>query len=119
MTAGWRLAVAVLGVWRVTHLLHAEEGPWDAVGRARRRARGRFATSVLGCFWCLSCWVALPFTLVLAGWGERALLWPALSAGAIVVELVVARLDVTPAIYFHEEESDALLRQELHVPPAG
>lgn len=117
--AVWRLAVAVLGVWRVTHLLHAEDGPWEVLARLRSRARGRLATDALGCFWCLSCWVALPFTLVVPAWGDRLLLWPALSAGAIAFELVVRRLDVTPAVYFHEEDPDALLRQDHAASPAG
>ena len=105
--------VAVLGVWRVTHLLHAEDGPWDLVARLRAKARGRLATSVLGCFYCLSVWVALPFALIGDGWTERALAWPALSAGAILTDLLATRLGVPPAAYFRDEEDDdGLLRQD-------
>ena len=31
------LALGILAVWRVTHLLHAEDGPWDVLYRLRRR----------------------------------------------------------------------------------
>ena len=34
------LIVGILGAWRVTHLLHAEDGPWDVVMGLRRRACG-------------------------------------------------------------------------------
>ena len=30
------LLVGALSVWRVTHLLQAEDGPWDVVVRLRR-----------------------------------------------------------------------------------
>jgi hypothetical protein len=34
---GLRFALASLATWRVTHLLAEEDGPWDAVVRARAR----------------------------------------------------------------------------------
>ncbi len=88
------LVLGVLGVWRLTHLLFAEDGPWEVVIRLRRRAGTGFWGSLLDCFYCLSLWVAAPFALLLgSGWKERLLLWPALSAGAILVERVNASLD--------------------------
>jgi len=32
------LMLGILGVWRITHLLQAEDGPWDLVVRFRRKA---------------------------------------------------------------------------------
>jgi len=85
------LVLGVLGVWRVTHLLFAEDGPWAVVIRLRRWAGTGFWGSLLDCFYCLSVWVAAPFALLLAsGWKERLLLWPALSAGAILIERVTS-----------------------------
>lgn len=83
------LALGVLAAWRVTHLLYAEDGPWDLVVRLRRLAGDGFWGALLDCFYCLSLWIAAPFAYWIgAGWKERLLLWPALSAGAILLERV-------------------------------
>jgi hypothetical protein len=112
-------AVAVLGVWRVTHLLHVEDGPWSAVARVRARAQaaGPFLSGLFGCFYCLSLWTSVPFAIAGRDWGQRVLAWPALSAGAIVLELATSRLGAPPAAYFNErEEDDAVLRQDISTP---
>ena len=104
------LILGLLCVWRFTHLLQAEDGPWDLVVRLRRFAGNSFWGNLLDCFYCLSLWIAVPFALVLgADWRERGLLWPALSAGAILIERATAS---APAVYFEEEEKQhAVLRQ--------
>lgn len=85
----YELLLAVLAVWRVTHLLHAEDGPWDAVARLRGWAGGGFVGSMMDCFYCASLWVALPAAALLGtGWQHFVLLWPALSAAAITLERV-------------------------------
>jgi hypothetical protein len=100
--------IALLGVWRITHLLAAEDGPAEAMIRVRAILPARWATA-LDCFYCTSSWVALPFALALAdGWAERLLLWPALSGGAILLERVTGRVDA-PAVAAYVE----------HVAPAS
>lgn len=90
--AFYSLALGVLVVWRLTHLLFAEDGPWNVVIRLRQQAGAGFWGSLLDCFNCLSLWIAAPLALLLGtGWTERFLLWPALSAGAIVLERVTSR----------------------------
>lgn len=85
----YELLLAVLAVWRVTHLLHAEDGPWDAVARLRGWAGDGFVGSMMDCFYCASLWVALPAAALLGtGWQHFVLLWPALSAAAITLERV-------------------------------
>lgn len=87
------LILGVLTVWRITHLLYAEDGPWNLVVALRRLAGRGFWGELLDCFHCLSLWVAPPFALWLGErWPERLLLWPALSAGAILLERVTTRL---------------------------
>jgi hypothetical protein len=87
-----RLLIAVLGVWRLTHLLQAEDGPWDIVVRLRARAGSGVIGQMMDCFYCLSVWIALPFALAAdASWLQRLALWPALSAGAILLERATAR----------------------------
>lgn len=90
MAGAWyELLLAVLAVWRVTHLLHHEDGPWDVVVRLREWAGGGFPGRMMDCFYCLSLWVALPPAIMLGtGWQHFALLWPALSGAAIMVERI-------------------------------
>ena len=88
----YRLVIGVLIVWRITHLLFAEDGPWDVTIWLRRQAGAGFWGTLLDCFNCLSLWIAAPLALLLGGgWTERLLLWPALSAGAILVERLTSR----------------------------
>ncbi len=82
-----RLFVGILAVWRVTHLLQAEDGPWDMIVHLRQRAGQGFWGSLMDCFYCLSLWVAVPFALLLGQKrAEWLSLWPALSAGGIMLE---------------------------------
>ena len=114
MRVDWFL-LSVLCVWRVTHLLHAEDGPWDLLFRFRRAAGNGFAGKLLDCFYCLSLWVAAPLALLVAETRmERLLWWPALSAGAILLERFTSpRRGDAPAVYFEDEEKpDALLRTD-------
>jgi hypothetical protein len=107
--------LSVFCVWRITHLLQAEDGPGDLLVRLRRIAGRGFVGKLLDCFYCLSLWLAAP----LAYWVpetrlERLLWWPALSAGAILLERVTSlRNSDAPALYFeNEEKPDVLLRTE-------
>jgi hypothetical protein len=96
------LVLGVLGVWRITHLLNAEDGPWDLLARLRRLLRWR----LLDCFYCLSLWVALPFAVGLGrGVLHQLLLWPALSAGALVLERVTAPHGALPAAFAEDDAS--------------
>jgi hypothetical protein len=100
------LAIGILGVWRITHLLHAENGPWNTVERFRGLIGSGFWSTLFGCFYCLSLWVATPFAVFLAGNArQRLLLWPALSGGAILIERFTSReVASLPAIYSEDEE---------------
>lgn len=87
MCDAYRFLIATLFTWRLTHLLYAEDGPWDLGLRLRRAARNKSIGHLLDCFYCLSLWIALP-----AGWLARndavtfLLLWPAVSGAAILLE---------------------------------
>lgn len=100
------LVLGILCVWRITHLLQAEDGPWELLVRWRRRVGTGFWGSLLDCFYCLSLWIAAPFAYLLGGeWTERLLLWPALSAGAILLErLTNHERDAPPAVYMEDKE---------------
>jgi hypothetical protein len=108
------LIIGVLSVWRVTHLLAAEDGPWQVMVRLRRQAGEGFFAELLDCFYCLSILIAAPLAVLIAeGWRERVLLWLALSGGAIVFERATRRCELTPARYIEDvEDDDGMLRKE-------
>lgn len=83
------LLLGILTVWRLTHMLNAESGPWNMLSSMRERAANGFWGDVLGCFYCLSVWIAAPVALFLgATWSERILLWLALSGGASLAQRI-------------------------------
>jgi hypothetical protein len=102
----YRLVLGLLGVWRITHLLAAEDGPWDLVVRLRRAAGAGFWGKLLDCFECLSLWVAVPFAAVLGrGWLERGLFWLGFSAAAILLEKITTRRPPgTPSVEYFEDD---------------
>ena len=98
-------ALGALCVWRITHLLQAEDGPWDFVVRLRRRAGTGFWGKLLDCFCCLSLWIAAPFAVLLGeNWRERLLLWPALSAAAILLERVTGGEGGARTVLYREDQ---------------
>lgn len=110
----YELLVGVLAVWRFTHLLQAEDGPWDLVVRLRRGVGDGFWGQLLDCFYCLSLWISAPAAwLAGEGWLEKAALWLAFSAGAILLERIPEPLVAPPATLYYEdmEDSDGLLRK--------
>ena len=110
------LTLGILSAWRVTHLLQAEDGPWDFVVRLRLWAADGFWGRLLDCFYCLSIWVALPLAAAIGeSWLERALLWPALSGGEILLQQMTDRTvpaaDVEDISEAGKENDDGLLRK--------
>jgi len=111
------LVLGVLTVWRVTFFLQAEDGPWDIVIRVREFVAEGFWGKLLDCFYCLSVWIAAPMAYLLGqSWTERALLWPSLSAAAILLERVTNKAPrVQPALFAEdpgEEQDNGMLRTE-------
>ncbi len=90
-----RFGLAVLASWRVTHLLAAEDGPFDLIARARVRLGHGPVGALFDCFHCLSLWIAAPAALFVSSrpllWGAS---WLALSGGACLLE----RLGETPVV---------------------
>jgi hypothetical protein len=107
--------LGLLGVWRITHLLHAEDGPGEIIVKLRKWAGDSVIGQAMECFYCLSLWAAAPFALLIGGtWLERALLWPALSAGAIALDLALQRLKpaALPVVRYAEDELQPQSKQE-------
>ena len=100
MTESYWLILSSLAVWRLTHLLGAEDGPWDLLVRLRRAAGNSFWGGLLDCFYCLSLWVAVPFAFLIAEfWIHRLTLWLALSGAACLFERMTQRNDSTLVEY--------------------
>lgn len=99
MNVGWlSFLVAALAVWRVTHLLVREDGPWNVLSRLRS-----FVGKLLDCFYCFSLWVAVPAALWFrpATLGDFAILWLGLSGSACLLE----RTAPEPVVIEHLPES--------------
>src|ERR1035438_7929939 len=62
----YSLVLGILAVWRVTHLLNGEDGPWEIFVRLRKLAGAGFWGELLDCFYCLSLWISLPFATLLS-----------------------------------------------------
>ena len=103
--------LGALCVWRLTHLVVVEDGPWRILARLRESRDGLWS-GLLACFYCLSLWIALPLAILIGETTfERALLWPALSAAAILMERTTTPAQAAPAAYVEEKESkDGMLR---------
>lgn len=109
------LIIGMLSVWRLTHLLAAEDGPWQVVVRLRRQAGEGFFAGLLDCFYCLSLWIAAPVAwLIGGGLKERVLLWLALSGGTMLLERATHRGELLVSARYHEdlENDDGMLRKE-------
>jgi hypothetical protein len=103
----YRLVLGILIVWRITHLLYDEDGPFNLSLRIRGLAGEGFWGSALDCFYCLSLWSALPLAYLLGeGWKEQVLLWPALSGGAIVVERLTLKCELQLPISYTEDKEN-------------
>ena len=111
----YRFLLGTLFAWRITHLLSAEDGPWDLAVRLRRSAGQGFLRQMLDCFYCLSIWISAPLAIFLGEKrGESILLWPALSAGAILLERVTDRQAGEPTVLYVEDKEDdyGMLRRQ-------
>jgi hypothetical protein len=83
----FRLTLAVLATWRLTHLLAMEDGPGDVFVLLRRALGNSFFGKLMDCFYCLSLWVAAPVACLLTSkWIEWPLFWLALSGAACLLE---------------------------------
>jgi|SRR6185437_1574129 len=102
------LVIGILATWRVTHLVVVEAGPWDVFGRIRRAAGHGVIAELFGCFYCFSLWVAAPLAYWLAStWIHRLLLWPALSAGAVLLERLASCGEPAPQPLVLEDQEDS------------
>jgi len=102
---GLVFTIVSLAVWRITHLLSKEDGPFDVVFKLRKQLGHGFLGSLLDCFYCLSIWIALPFGILLGNnWKEKLLLWLALSGAACLLEKATTKNEPPEPPEFYEEK---------------
>ncbi len=90
-----RLTLAILAVWRVTHLLASEDGPADLIVRFRAALGESWAGKLLDCFYCLSLWTAAPAALfVTRDPIQWVVCWLAISGGACLAERALPQKQV-------------------------
>ncbi|MGA2903896.1 MAG: hypothetical protein ABSD98_08690 [Candidatus Korobacteraceae bacterium] len=88
----WRFVLSALAVWRITHLLAEEDGPWDLIVRLRSTLGSSVLGRLMDCFFCLSLWVSLPLAFLLgSGWIGLLIQWQALSGVACLLEKATQR----------------------------
>jgi hypothetical protein len=104
--------LATLAVWRFTHLIAAEDGPFKLMAWLRGKAGSGFWGTLLDCFYCLSVWIAIPFAVLMGSsrW-QKFLLWPSLSAAAILLNRVADRVAPDAPVYF--EAPDAHVKEKV------
>ena len=102
---GYSFIMITLAVWRITHLLSSEDGPFGVVFWIRKKAGAGFFGNLLDCFYCLSIWISLPFAIWLGfGFADILLCWLALSAAACLLERVTIKENREKLpIYFEDE----------------
>lgn len=81
--------LAVLAVWRLSHLVANEDGPWDVIYRIRKRLGDGQLGKLMDCLGCNSLWVSLPAAAYLSQTGKNFVLsWLSLSAGTLFLEAI-------------------------------
>ena len=107
----YSLAIGILVTWRMTHLVSNENGPWNVLEKLRRWAGPRMLGELLVCFYCLSLWIAAPLAALLgSNWRDRLMLWPTISAGAILLERLTLRGEDAVPIVLEQPEDTHVLR---------
>jgi hypothetical protein len=99
----YNFIISALSVWRLTHLLTKEDGPFDLFFRLRQKVGAVFFGHLLDCFYCLSIWLALPFAIGLGtNLKEVFLLWLALSGAACLLEQGTTKGETAKVTYFED-----------------
>ena len=83
-----QFVVLTLATWRITHLIQAEDGPWDVIFKIRKFVGNGLAGSLMDCFYCLSIWVAIPFAIIAGNkLSEYISYTMAFSGAAILIQM--------------------------------
>ncbi len=99
------LVLHTLAVWRVSHLVSEEMGPFDSMYKLRKAMGVGFFGSLLSCFYCTSMWVAWVLALYQSdGLIQVAIYTLALSGFACIIFKFSEKNVESKAPYFEEPE---------------
>jgi hypothetical protein len=92
----WPFVLSALAVWRLTHLVAEEDGPWDLMVRLRSWLGSGFLGRLMDCFYCLSLWFAFPFAFwITRVWVPMIVNWLALTGAACLLEKCTSKPNET------------------------
>jgi hypothetical protein len=79
--------IVVIVVWRLTHLISSEDGPFDLIIKIRKMVGNTFFGRLMDCFYCLSIWIGLLCACFVSGcWQEIIILTLYYSGASILLE---------------------------------
>lgn len=79
--------IVVIVVWRLTHLISSEDGPFDLIIKIRKFAGNSFFGKLMDCFYCLSIWIGLLCACYVANsWQEIIAMTLFYSGASILLE---------------------------------
>ncbi len=85
MTDLLKYFVIVIVVWRITHLISSEDGPFDMIIRLRKLMGNSFFGKLMDCFYCLSIWIGFFTALYIASSLEEILILTLYYSGASLI----------------------------------
>jgi hypothetical protein len=89
MTLLEKYLVLVLVVWRLTHLISLEDGPFDLIIKLRKTLGNNFLGKLMDCFYCSSVWLGLACASYAGNTlSEVAILTLYYSAAALLLEKI-------------------------------
>jgi len=77
--------VLIIVVWRLTHLISAEDGPFDLIIRLRKLSGTSFFGKLMDCFYCLSIWIGLAAACYVANGAVEILIFCLYYSGASIL----------------------------------
>lgn len=85
-----KYVIVVIVVWRLTHLISSEDGPFDLIIKIRKMAGTTFFGALMDCFYCLSIWIGLLCACFIFGeWHEIVVLTLYYSGASILIEKLI------------------------------
>lgn len=94
--SAYLFVICSLAIWRITHLLAREDGPFDLIFLLRKKAGAGFFGNLLDCFYCLSIWISAVFSVfVTECWKDGFLHWLAFSGAACLLEKLTSPSGIT------------------------
>lgn len=77
--------VGVIAVWRLTHLISSEDGPFDLIFKFRKSLGDSVLGKLMDCFYCLSIWIGLSMAFFMSGEAKEILLLTLYYSGSSIL----------------------------------